>query len=102
MYRWHGTRFLGAASGFSGILHVLLHFPLEVDDREDVEATIWYLIKNRFKQGGNYPSSQNNSRDTLVQWSHGAGGTAIMLCKAAQVQPYKFVSLLGFFTLNGN
>ncbi|KAJ1702581.1 hypothetical protein LUZ63_002360 [Rhynchospora breviuscula] len=85
MYRWHGTRFLGAASGLAGILHILLHFPLEVEEREDVEAAIWYLVRNRFKQGGNYPSSQNNSRDTLVQWSHGAGGVAIMLCKAAQV-----------------
>ncbi|KAJ4758811.1 LanC-like protein 2 [Rhynchospora pubera] len=85
MYRWHGTRFLGAASGLAGILHILLHFPLEVEEREDVEAAIWYLVRNRFKHGGNYPSSQNNSRDALVQWSHGAGGVAIMLCKAAQV-----------------
>lgn len=98
MYRWHGTRFFGAASGLAGILHVLLHLPLEAEEREDVKAAIWYLVRNRFKREGNYPSSQNNSRDTLVQWSHGAGGIAIMLCKAAQV----FVSLLGFIMLNGS
>ncbi|XP_020089997.1 lanC-like protein GCL1 [Ananas comosus] len=85
MYRWQGTCFWGAAHGLSGILHVLLHFKLNGQDRKDVEETIQYMIRNRFEHSKNYPSSEGNARDKLVQWSHGAGGVAIMLCKAAQV-----------------
>ncbi|XP_010937380.1 lanC-like protein GCL1 [Elaeis guineensis] len=87
MYRWHGTRFWGAAHGLAGILHVLLHFRLNGSDREDVRKTVRYMVQNRFGHSGNYPSSEGNPRDKLVQWSHGAGGVAIMLCKAAQVFP---------------
>ncbi|KAH9290115.1 hypothetical protein KI387_034232, partial [Taxus chinensis] len=36
---------------------------------------------------GNYPSSEGNSRDKLVQWCHGAPGVAMTLCKAVQVFP---------------
>ncbi|MCI25963.1 lanC-like protein 2-like, partial [Trifolium medium] len=87
MYRWHGTRYLGAANGLAGILHVLLHFPLPSEDAEDVKGTLRYLISKRFPHSGNYPSSEGNPRDKLVQWSHGATGMAITLSKAAQVFP---------------
>ncbi|KAL3630212.1 LanC-like protein gcl1 [Castilleja foliolosa] len=85
MYRWHGTRYWGAAHGLAGILHVLLHFPLSGDDIEDVKVTLRYMMSNRFLHSGNYPVSQGNPRDKLVQWSHGAGGIAVTLCKASQV-----------------
>ncbi|QCD98640.1 lanC-like protein GCL1 isoform X2 [Vigna unguiculata] len=87
MYRWHGTRYLGAANGLAGILHVLLHFPLPSEDAEDVKGTLRYLMSKRFPHSGNYPSSEGNPRDKLVQWSHGATGMAITFCKAAQVFP---------------
>lgn len=87
MYRWHGTRYLGAANGLAGILHVLLHFLLPEEDAEDVKGTLRYLTSKRFPHSGNYPSSEGNPRDKLVQWSHGATGMAITLCKAAQVFP---------------
>lgn len=87
MYRWHGTRYLGAANGLAGILHVLLHFPLPSEYVEDVKGTLRYLISKRFPHSGNYPSSEGNPRDKLVQWSHGATGMAITLSKAAQVFP---------------
>ncbi|XP_068316516.1 lanC-like protein GCL1 isoform X1 [Pyrus communis] len=87
MYRWHGTRYLGAANGIAGILQVLLHFPLCNEDAEDVKATLRYMMANRFPHSGNYPSSEGNPRDKLVQWSHGAAGMAITLCKASQVFP---------------
>ncbi|KAI3723057.1 hypothetical protein L2E82_34370 [Cichorium intybus] len=86
MYRWHGTRYWGAAHGLAGILHVLLHFPLSEEDTEDVKKTLRYMMSKRFPQG-NYPCGEGNPRDNLVQWSHGAGGMAITLCKAAQVFP---------------
>ncbi|KMT08574.1 hypothetical protein BVRB_6g138540 [Beta vulgaris subsp. vulgaris] len=87
MYRWHGTRYLGSAHGLAGILHVLLHFPLSGDDSEDVKKTLRYLMSKRFPESGNYPSSDGNPRDNLIQWSHGATGVAITLCKASQVFP---------------
>ncbi|KAL6583054.1 LanC-like protein gcl1 [Orobanche minor] len=87
MYRWHGTRYWGAAHGLAGILHVLLHFPLSGDDIEDVKATLRYMMSNRFPLSGNYPVSEGNPRDRLVMWSHGAGGIAITLCKASEVFP---------------
>nr|DAD30883.1 TPA_asm: hypothetical protein HUJ06_009734 [Nelumbo nucifera] len=43
------------------------------------------MMKNRFPHSGNYPSSEDNSRDKLVQWSHRATGMAITLCNAAWV-----------------
>ncbi|XP_042515135.1 lanC-like protein GCL1 [Macadamia integrifolia] len=85
MYRWHGTRYWGAAHGLAGIFQVLLHFPLSGEDEEDVKGTLRYMMRNRFPHSGNYPSSEGNPRDKLVQWSHGATGMSITLCKAAQV-----------------
>lgn len=87
MYRWHGTRYLGAAHGLAGILHVLLHFSHSNEDLSCIRGAIKYLIHNRFSHSANYPSSEGNPRDLLVQWSHGAGGVGIMLCKATQVFP---------------
>ncbi|KAI3462090.1 hypothetical protein Pfo_018753 [Paulownia fortunei] len=87
MYRWHGTRYWGAAHGLAGILHVLLHFPLKGDDVEDVKGTLRYMMSNRFPHSGNYPVSEGNPRDKLVQWSHGASGISVTLCKASEVLP---------------
>ncbi|KAL8193961.1 hypothetical protein R6Q57_026203 [Mikania cordata] len=88
MYRWHGTRYWGAAHGLAGILHVLLHFPLSEEEAEDIKKTLKYMMSKRFPHTGNYPTSEGNARDNLVQWSHGAGGMAVTLCKASQVFPY--------------
>ncbi|KAH7566875.1 hypothetical protein JRO89_XS08G0247500 [Xanthoceras sorbifolium] len=87
MYRWHGTRYWGAASGLAGILQVLLHFPLSIEDANDVKGTLRYMMINRFPHSGNYPVSEGNPRDKLVQWSHGAPGMAMTLCKASKVFP---------------
>jgi hypothetical protein len=64
---------------------VLLNFPLSKEDAEDVKATLRYMMSNRFRHSGNYPSSEGNPRDKLVQWSHGATGMVITLCKASEV-----------------
>ncbi|KAL0721499.1 hypothetical protein Bca4012_036098 [Brassica carinata] len=87
LYRFHGTRFWGAANGLAGILHVLLHFPLSEENVKDVQGTLRYMMSNRFPNSGNYPCSEGNPRDKLVQWSHGATGMAITLAKASQVFP---------------
>jgi hypothetical protein len=62
--------------------------PLPSEYAEDVKGTLRYLISKRFPHSGNYPSSEGNPRDKLVQWSHGATGMAITLSKAAQVIHY--------------
>ena len=67
----------------------MLHFPLSEEDAEDVKKTLRYMMSMRFPHTGNYPSSEGNPRDNLVQWSHGAGGMAITLCKASQVFPHE-------------
>ncbi|KFK35758.1 hypothetical protein AALP_AA4G032600 [Arabis alpina] len=84
MYEWHGKKYWGAAHGLAGIMYVLMHMELELDEIEDVKGTLRYMIQNRFPSG-NYPSSEGNESDRLVHWCHGAPGVALTLIKAAQV-----------------
>jgi lantibiotic modifying enzyme len=88
MYTWKGTRYLGASHGLAGILHILMHFPLNKADHDDVKGALKYLLRTRYFRG-NYPSKEHNTRgDQLVHWCHGAPGVAITLCKAAEVYHY--------------
>ena len=50
-----------------------------------LKGTLRYTMSKRFPHSGNYPSSEGNPRDKLVQWSHGATGMALTLCKASKV-----------------
>ncbi|KAL6561589.1 LanC-like protein gcl2 [Orobanche minor] len=85
MFEWHGERYLGAAHGLAGIMHVLMEFELAADEIEDVKGTLRYMIRSRFPSG-NYPiSEEDRRRDVLVHWCHGAPGIALTLVKAAQV-----------------
>lgn len=84
MYQWHGSRYWGGAHGLAGIMHTLMHFPLNKKDEEDVKGTLRYMIARRFPSG-NYPSSEGNATDRLVHWCHGAPGIAMTLCKASKV-----------------
>lgn len=84
MYEWHGKKYWGAAHGLAGIMHVLMHTDLMVDEQDDVKNTLRYMIKNRFPSG-NYPSSEGNESDRLVHWCHGAPGVALTLAKAYEV-----------------
>lgn len=86
MYQWHGSRYWGGAHGLAGIMHTLMHFPLNKKDEEDVKGTLRYMIARRFPSG-NYPSSEGNATDRLVHWCHGAPGIAMTLCKASKVFP---------------
>ncbi|RCV42307.1 hypothetical protein SEVIR_9G204400v4 [Setaria viridis] len=84
MYEWHGKKYWGAAHGLAGIMHVLMHTELKLDEQDDVKNTLRYMIKNRFPSG-NYPSSEGNESDRLVHWCHGAPGVALTLAKAYEV-----------------
>ncbi|KAM3402467.1 hypothetical protein ACQJBY_006387 [Aegilops geniculata] len=84
MYEWHGKKYWGAAHGLAGIMHVLMHTELQLDEQDDVKNTLRYMISNRFPSG-NYPSSEDSESDRLVHWCHGAPGVALTLAKAYQV-----------------
>ncbi|KAJ8446029.1 hypothetical protein Cgig2_012373 [Carnegiea gigantea] len=84
MFEWYGERYWGASHGQAGIVHVLTETDLKPDERHDVKNTLLCMIKNRFPSG-NYPASEEDRRDLLVQWCHGAPGVALMLVKAYEV-----------------
>lgn len=85
MFEWYGEKYLGAAHGLAGIMHVLMDMDLKPDEAQDVKGTLKYMIKNRFP-GGNYPvSEEDRKRDALVHWCHGAPGIVLTLAKAAKV-----------------
>lgn len=87
MYEWHGKKYWGAAHGLAGIMHVLMHTELKLDEKDDVKNTLLYMIRNRYPTG-NYPSSEGSESDRLVHWCHGAPGVALTLAKAYQVTAY--------------
>ena len=84
MFEWYGERHWGAAHGLAGIMHVLMETDLKPDERADVKNTLLCMIKNCFPSG-NYPASEEDRRDLLVHWCHGAPGVALMLVKAYEV-----------------
>ncbi|XP_058729540.1 lanC-like protein GCL2 [Vicia villosa] len=84
MFEWYGEKYWGAAHGLAGIMHVLMDMELKPDELEDVRETLKYMILNHFPSG-NYPASEEDKRDVLVHWCHGAPGVALTLVKAAKV-----------------
>ncbi|KAK1405362.1 Lanthionine synthetase C-like protein 1 [Heracleum sosnowskyi] len=84
MYEFRGQKFWGTAHGLAGIMHVLMDLELKPDEREDVKATLKYMVNNRLPSG-NYPAAEDDKNDVLVQWCRGAPGIALTLVKAAQV-----------------
>lgn len=57
-----------------------------------LKGTLRYMMSNRFPHSGNYPSSEGNPRDKLVQWSHGATSMAITLSKASEVRQIHLIN----------
>nr|GMD85966.1 lanC-like protein GCL2 [Ipomoea batatas] len=84
MYEWYGEMYWGSAHGIAGIMHMLMHFELKQDEVELVKGTLKYMIENKFPSG-NYPASEEDKRDVLVHWCHGAPGISLTLVKAAEV-----------------
>ncbi|KAI0827201.1 hypothetical protein BC628DRAFT_210366 [Trametes gibbosa] len=102
MWRWHGSRYIGAAHGVVGILHVVLHAPAKVLEPHwpKILATVEWLLAIQDPLG-NWPSKagahminasggaagqQESKRtgvveehdDVLVQWCHGAPGFVML------------------------
>ncbi|XP_073969401.1 glutathione S-transferase LANCL1-like [Rhodnius prolixus] len=86
-YEWHGKNYLGAAHGVAGILYMLLvnkHLLSEYELNSLIKPTLDWLVSIRFKSG-NFPSSETNDRDRLVQWCHGAPGFVHLFTLASEV-----------------
>ncbi|KAL7284402.1 hypothetical protein ACG7TL_001692 [Trametes sanguinea] len=112
MWKWHGSRYLGAAHGVVGILHQVLHAPSHIiaPHWPKILSTVEWLVAIQDPLG-NWPSkagrhmpyvsggaaAQQESKrigvdeeydDALVQWCHGATGFLIffsaLLRRAAQ------------------
>ncbi|KAI0746461.1 hypothetical protein C8Q80DRAFT_1175179 [Daedaleopsis nitida] len=114
MWRWHGSRYLGAAHGVVGILHVILHAPSAIlrSHWEKILGTVQWLLAIQHPLG-NWPTkagrhmlhisggaaAQADSKrlgvdeefdDALVQWCHGATGFVMLfssLLRRSAVSP---------------
>ncbi|KAF8066986.1 lanthionine synthetase C-like protein [Lyophyllum atratum] len=89
MWTWHGKRYLGAAHGVGGILHVLWNCPLGVLEPytgEMIKTLSWLMDCQ--EPNGNWPTKAPDGffdpiQDTdaeLIQWCHGASGICVFLC----------------------
>uniref|UniRef100_A0A0V0GDH2 Putative lanthionine synthetase c-like protein 1 n=1 Tax=Triatoma dimidiata TaxID=72491 RepID=A0A0V0GDH2_TRIDM len=86
-YEWHDKNYLGAAHGVAGILYILLinkDLLTEYELNSLIKPTLDWLVSMRFKSG-NFPSSETNDRDRLVQWCHGAPGFVHLFTLASEV-----------------
>ncbi|KAJ6567571.1 hypothetical protein DFH09DRAFT_1155795 [Mycena vulgaris] len=95
MWTWHGKRYMGAAHGVAGILHILLLCPANIirPYMETILRTVEWLVGCQ-GANGNWPSVAPSGNDTgyhtdpgydtdqkeLVQWCHGASGILLLLC----------------------
>eukprot|EP01090_Pellita_catalonica_P009364 TRINITY_DN2042_c0_g2_i1.p1 TRINITY_DN2042_c0_g2~~TRINITY_DN2042_c0_g2_i1.p1 ORF type:complete len:474 (-),score=73.31 TRINITY_DN2042_c0_g2_i1:306-1727(-) len=100
MYKWHEKQYFGGAHGLMGILTLLMSTihsekspitqllkqeekDFSVDGlKRDLVATAKRMLREKFPSG-NYPTRPNAdaSRDTLVQWCHGALAVGLYLCR---------------------
>ncbi|KAF9261129.1 Lanthionine synthetase C-like protein [Marasmius fiardii PR-910] len=95
MWSWHGKRYLGAAHGVVGILHILLLCPIALIERylPEIIQTIEWVVSLQDEEG-NWPTKAPNravshhsrkEANDLVQWCHGAPGTLILLSRFLQL-----------------
>ncbi|KAJ3849145.1 hypothetical protein EV368DRAFT_47922, partial [Lentinula lateritia] len=105
MWSWHHKRYLGAAHGVAGILHVLLMCPVEMIKPyiSDILQTIEWLTTYQ-DNDGNWPTSlkqRYTQPNDLVQWCHGASGMLILfttLIRRAVAHPEVFPLSTSFLT----
>lgn len=95
MYQYHGTEYLGAAHGLSGILQVMLMHPewLTADANQVLARDVWRSVDalvEMLDANGDFPtatdSTARNDRK-LTHWCHGAGGFVYLMLQAHQRRP---------------
>lgn len=78
-WRWHGKEYLGAVHGSVGIITQLVLCNPDNAAHPKVTATLNELLHSQDPAGGNFPSSVESGRDSLVQFCHGAPGFVLSL-----------------------
>jgi len=96
MYSYHGTEYLGAAHGLSGILQMLLSVPGFLTDHPSGPAAAQYIrtsvdyLLSLQTPNGNFPTAMDEvvggysrrESDELIHWCHGAPGTVYLMARA--------------------
>ncbi|XP_060067725.1 lanC-like protein 3 [Ylistrum balloti] len=96
MYAYHGTEYLGAAHGLSGILQMLLSFPefYTCEDSqmavEDVHKAVDFMLSLEQTNHNYAPAMDEVGRgrpegEDLVHWCHGAPGVIYLFARAYKV-----------------
>uniref|UniRef100_A0A0W0FUW4 Putative lanthionine synthetase C-like protein n=1 Tax=Moniliophthora roreri TaxID=221103 RepID=A0A0W0FUW4_MONRR len=90
MWSWHSKRYLGAAHGVAGILHILLLCPAHIIKNyiPEIHQTAEWLLGCQDPHG-NWPTKapshvsdhHSSHENDLVQWCHGASGVLIPLSR---------------------
>lgn len=88
MYQYHGTEYLGAAHGASGIFHMLLKSSckdLNNKDYMDIKQSVDFFVSLQDKDG-NFPTALEDittrREKRLIHWCHGAPGALLLLIKS--------------------
>ncbi|KAL8770510.1 MAG: hypothetical protein Q9209_003766 [Squamulea sp. 1 TL-2023] len=78
-WRWHGKEYLGAVHGSVGIITQLTLSNPQYAAHPKVTAALKDSLQYQDPGCGNFPSSVESGRDSLVQFCHGAPGFALSL-----------------------
>lgn len=76
---WHGKEYLGAVHGSVGIITQLVLCNPDYAAHPKVIAALNELLRSQDSASGNFPSSVESGRDSLVQFCHGAPGFVLSL-----------------------
>ena len=79
-WKWHGKEYLGAVHGSVGIITQLVLSNPNYAAHPTVTAVLGDLLQSQDPNSGNFPSSMDSGRDSLlVQFCHGAPGFVLSL-----------------------
>ncbi|KAI4185151.1 MAG: hypothetical protein L6R41_004296 [Letrouitia leprolyta] len=78
-WRWHGKEYLGAVHGGIGIVTQLILSDPKYATHPKISSIVLSLLRMQDPDTGNFPSSIDSRKDTLVQFCHGAPGFALSL-----------------------
>lgn len=78
-WTWHGKQYLGAVHGAIGIVTQLILSDPNYATHHKISSILLSLLKVQDQGTGNFPSSIESGKDTLVQFCHGAPGFALSL-----------------------
>ncbi|KAL8820760.1 MAG: hypothetical protein Q9223_001076 [Gallowayella weberi] len=78
-WMWHGKEYLGAVHGSVGIITQLILSDPHYAAESKVVSTLEELLQSQEQGNGNFPSSVDSGRLSLVQFCHGAPGFVLSL-----------------------